>query len=62
MKFRYFYNSSNGAIASKTRYTGVCILTNNNGIETYIDSDDDIDISQYQVDLVTQTLVLNSDH
>lgn len=59
MKYRYFYNSQ-GHIVGFTQYKVVCYAEGVADSTGYIDSDNQINIANYEVDLTTQTLVAKS--
>lgn len=59
MKYRYFYNSQ-GTIVGFTQYKVVCYAGGVANSIGYIDSNDQVNIADYTVDLTTQTLVAKS--
>lgn len=56
MRYRYFYDNQ-GTIVANSTYKKICYATGMNDSIGYIDTDQNIDITQYRVDLTTKTLV-----
>ena len=59
MNYRYFYTAT-GEIVGFSRYKNIIFTQGMNDSVGYIDTDQEIDISQYRIDLESLTLVLVS--
>ncbi len=57
MTFRYFYNSSND-IVGFTRYSSVCMVNSIDNQTEYVDSEVEIDVTQYKIDPDTGQLTV----
>jgi hypothetical protein len=56
MNYRYFYTDT-GEIVGYSRYKHVCFSLGMNDSTGYIDTDQEVDIAQYRIDLENLTLV-----
>lgn len=59
MKYRYYYDAQ-GTIIGFTKYKTQCYAVGVGDSIGYIDSDTEVDRTQYKVDLTTLTLVENN--
>lgn len=55
-KYRYFYNDT-GYIVGKEMFATECWVLEICGINTYIDSDQDVTSATHKVDVATQSLI-----